>query len=115
MRNYIVLRYSRDAAPLWVLVDEGDDVEQVVGRIVEHGLLRLADHMEVPGTAIPCPLNLNGAKAWVIDGVDLLVGVTGDIARAELGALSCERTYGVFDLALIDLPDGRGPADEPPA
>jgi hypothetical protein len=109
MRNYIVLRFSKDAAPLWVLADENDDVEQVVGRIVEHGLLRLAEHMEVPGTAIPCPLSLGGAKAWVVDGVDLLVGVTTDIAKAELGALSCETTYSAFDfLATFDPPGGPG-------
>ena len=114
MRHYIVLRYSRDAAPLWVLTDEHDDVEQVVGRMVEHGLFRLADHMEVPGTAIPCPMNLGGAEAWVIDGVDLLVGVTNDMAKAELGALSCETTYSAFDfLALVDRPAATGPSDAP--
>jgi hypothetical protein len=104
MAEYVVLRYSAAAPPLWVLCD--DDGERTVGRIVQTGLGHLADHLEVPGTAVPCPLNLGNARAWVIDGVDHLVGVTRSTAHAEAGALACEETYSVEDFLIhINWPD----------
>jgi hypothetical protein len=114
VREYIVLRFSADSPPLWVLSDD-DDGEQATARIVQTGLLNLADHMEVPGTAVPCPLSMGDARAWVIDGVDHLVGVTRDVAKAEVGALACEDTYSAYDyLVLVDWPQLPNLDESPP-